>query len=153
MLRIVSLNLNGIRSATTKGVWDWVAGTSPDVLCVQELKAQAADLDVRTFKEPLQRPPRFRSGRLASFFVVDDQIGNRANGVTRDKYSPDAIVAAVARTYSKWLLAAGRFRLADDGGRVRGDNGTPRVLTCGGGPSNEVRTRGARDCARTRAWR
>jgi exodeoxyribonuclease-3 len=45
MLRIVSLNLNGIRSATTKGVWVWLAGESPDVLSVQELKAQAADLD------------------------------------------------------------------------------------------------------------
>ena len=52
MLRIVSLNLNGIRSATTKGVWDWVAGTSPDVLCVQELKAQAADLDA-TMRAPV----------------------------------------------------------------------------------------------------
>ncbi|MDP3288437.1 MAG: exodeoxyribonuclease III [Methyloversatilis sp.] len=45
MLRIVSLNLNGIRSATAKGVWSWLAGESPDVLAVQELKAQAADLD------------------------------------------------------------------------------------------------------------
>ncbi|MBL8467768.1 exodeoxyribonuclease III [Methyloversatilis discipulorum] len=52
MLRIVSLNLNGIRSATTKGVWDWVAGTSPDVLCVQELKAQEADLDA-TMRAPV----------------------------------------------------------------------------------------------------
>jgi exodeoxyribonuclease-3 len=45
MLRIVSLNLNGIRSATTKGVWTWLADESPDVLAVQELKAQATDLD------------------------------------------------------------------------------------------------------------
>jgi exodeoxyribonuclease-3 len=45
MLRIVSLNLNGIRSATTKGVWSWLGTLSPDVLAVQELKAQAADLD------------------------------------------------------------------------------------------------------------
>jgi exodeoxyribonuclease-3 len=52
MLRIVSLNLNGIRSATTKGVWDWVAATSPDVLCVQELKAQEADLDA-TMRAPV----------------------------------------------------------------------------------------------------
>ncbi len=45
MLRIVSLNLNGIRSATTKGVWSWLATQSADVLAVQELKAQAVDLD------------------------------------------------------------------------------------------------------------
>ena len=44
MFRIVSLNLNGIRSATTKGVFDWMASHQADVLCLQELKAQAADL-------------------------------------------------------------------------------------------------------------
>ena len=43
-MRIVSLNLNGIRSANTKGVFDWMAAHKPDILCVQELKAQMPDL-------------------------------------------------------------------------------------------------------------
>lgn len=45
MLRIITLNLNGIRSAATKGCFDWLARQEADILCVQELKAQAADLD------------------------------------------------------------------------------------------------------------
>lgn len=44
MLRIVSLNLNGIRSAVRKGVLPWMEATQADFLCVQELKAQDADL-------------------------------------------------------------------------------------------------------------
>ena len=44
MTRIVSANLNGIRSATQKGFFDWLATTGADVVCVQELKAQLADL-------------------------------------------------------------------------------------------------------------
>jgi len=44
MWRITTLNLNGIRSAVAKGLPDWVAATAPDLLCVQELKAQAADM-------------------------------------------------------------------------------------------------------------
>ncbi len=44
MFKLTSLNLNGIRSAATKGLEAWVAGTSPDCICVQELKAQAADV-------------------------------------------------------------------------------------------------------------
>lgn len=44
MLRILSANLNGIRSATTKGFFDWLATQAADIVCVQELKAQAADL-------------------------------------------------------------------------------------------------------------
>ncbi len=44
LFRITSLNFNGIRSAANKGVAAWVAQTAPDCMCVQEVKAQAADL-------------------------------------------------------------------------------------------------------------
>ena len=44
MCKLTSLNLNGIRSAASKGLTDWVALTAPDCICVQELKAQAPDV-------------------------------------------------------------------------------------------------------------
>ena len=44
MIKIVSANLNGIRSAAGKGFLDWMTATGADIVCVQELKAQAADL-------------------------------------------------------------------------------------------------------------
>ncbi len=43
-MRIISLNLNGIRSAFSKGLLEWLAQQHADIVCVQELKAQAADL-------------------------------------------------------------------------------------------------------------
>jgi exodeoxyribonuclease III len=43
-MRIISLNLNGIRSAAKKGALAWLAMQHADVICVQELKAQEADL-------------------------------------------------------------------------------------------------------------
>ncbi len=43
-MRIISLNLNGIRSACSKGLLEWLAQQHADIVCVQELKAQAADL-------------------------------------------------------------------------------------------------------------
>ncbi len=43
-MRIVSANLNGIRSAASKGLFEWMAGHNADVLCLQELKAQLPDL-------------------------------------------------------------------------------------------------------------
>ena len=54
MIRIITLNLNGIRSATRKGWLDWVAAQAADVVCVQELKAQDADLadDQRRLHDP-----------------------------------------------------------------------------------------------------
>ena len=44
MLRIITLNLNGIRSAWSKGVDYWLAGQDADFVCLQELKAQLPDL-------------------------------------------------------------------------------------------------------------
>jgi exodeoxyribonuclease-3 len=41
VFRLVSLNLNGIRSAATKGFEPWVAGLAADCMGVQEIKAQA----------------------------------------------------------------------------------------------------------------
>ena len=46
-MRIITLNLNGIRSAAGKGFFDWLAVWRPDIVCVQELKAQAADLSAQ----------------------------------------------------------------------------------------------------------
>ena len=44
MFTLTSLNLNGIRSATSKGVEAWLEKAKPDCICVQEIKAQAPDM-------------------------------------------------------------------------------------------------------------
>ena len=43
-MRIISLNLNGIRSAANKGFFQWMLAQEADIICVQEVKAQAADM-------------------------------------------------------------------------------------------------------------
>lgn len=48
-MRIVTANLNGIRSAARKGFFEWLATQNADVICVQELKAQASDLSASDF--------------------------------------------------------------------------------------------------------
>lgn len=45
-MKIISLNLNGIRSATNKGVQAWLQKQDADIVCMQEIKAQAADMTV-----------------------------------------------------------------------------------------------------------
>ncbi len=42
--RLVTLNLNGIRSAASKGFVEWAAQTGADCMGVQEIKAQAGDV-------------------------------------------------------------------------------------------------------------
>jgi exodeoxyribonuclease III len=45
-MRIITANLNGIRSAANKGFFTWLQSTQADVICLQELKAQASDMTV-----------------------------------------------------------------------------------------------------------
>ncbi len=51
MKKIVTYNLNGIRSAMSKGLIDWLKATNPDILCVQELKAEPGQLDLKIFED------------------------------------------------------------------------------------------------------
>lgn len=43
-MRIISINLNGIRSAACKGFYEWLDRQDADIVCLQELKAQAGDM-------------------------------------------------------------------------------------------------------------
>lgn len=45
MTKIISYNVNGIRAASKKGLLDWLQEEKPDVLCIQETKAQKDQLD------------------------------------------------------------------------------------------------------------
>ena len=44
MLRVITLNLNGIRSAVAKGFLAWLARQKADCVCMQEIKAHRTDL-------------------------------------------------------------------------------------------------------------
>ena len=46
-LRVITLNVNGVRSAAKKGLFRWLAAQRADVVCLQEMKCQEADLDAR----------------------------------------------------------------------------------------------------------
>ncbi len=50
-MKIISFNLNGIRSAISKGLYDFIEAESPDVLCVQEVKAMPDQIDILKFRE------------------------------------------------------------------------------------------------------
>lgn len=80
MLRIITANLNGIRSAAKKGFFEWVNTQSPDILCIQELKAQEADLD-----SALMNPNGYHG-----FFQYANKKGYSGVGLYSKK-SPDSI--------------------------------------------------------------
>jgi exodeoxyribonuclease-3 len=53
-IEILSWNVNGIRAAEKKGFLDWLQQMSPDILCLQETKAQLGEIS-----EELRQPPGY----------------------------------------------------------------------------------------------
>ena len=101
MLRIITLNLNGIRSAVSKGLLEWLAAQKADVVCMQELKAQLPDL------APAILNPQPYSGH----FSCAEKKGYSGVGLYCRK-RPDNIIAGFG---SKEFDAEGRYLRADFG--------------------------------------
>lgn len=101
MLRIISLNLNGIRSANTKGFFEWMKAANADVVCVQELKAQDADIT-----PPMRNPEGYQG-----FFHFAEKKGYSGVGIYCRR-EPDRIVEGIGHA---GFDAEGRFIRADFG--------------------------------------
>lgn len=64
MIKITTWNVNGIRAALSKGLWDWARRADPDILCLQEIKARPEQVsedqrrldDYQYIWNPAQRP-------------------------------------------------------------------------------------------------
>jgi exodeoxyribonuclease-3 len=80
-MRVISLNLNGIRSAASKGVFAWLQTQQADLICMQELKAQTADLSLE-----MLNPPGYMG-----YFHYADKKGYSGVGIYSRK-QPDRII-------------------------------------------------------------
>ncbi|MFZ2972094.1 MAG: exodeoxyribonuclease III [Ferribacterium limneticum] len=81
MLRIISLNLNGIRSAWNKNVLPWAASQNADIFCLQELKAQLPDLT----------PEMMAPDGMHAFYHCAEKKGYSGVGIW-SKEKPDRVV-------------------------------------------------------------
>ena len=81
MLRIISLNLNGIRSAWNKNVLPWAAAQNADIVCLQELKAQLPDLT----------PEMMAPDGMRAFYHCAEKKGYSGVGIW-SRREPDRVV-------------------------------------------------------------
>jgi len=80
-VRVISINLNGIRSACNKGLLPWLQQQNADLICLQELKAQADDMT------PEMSAP---SGYLGYFHYAEKK-GYSGVGIY-SKHKPDKVM-------------------------------------------------------------
>ncbi len=50
-MKIISYNVNGIRAAIQKGFVHWLRSENPDIICLQELKAEEVQVDLSAIKD------------------------------------------------------------------------------------------------------
>ncbi|WP_374352046.1 exodeoxyribonuclease III [Chitinimonas sp.] len=100
-MRIVSANLNGVRSAANKGFFDWLAQSGADVVCVQELKAQLADMS-----EAMRAPVGYQG-----FFHPAEKKGYSGVGIYT-RTAPDQVIEGLGIAD---IDAEGRYLRADFG--------------------------------------
>ena len=100
-MRIISVNCNGIRSATIKGLFTWLKHQKADVICFQEIKALESDIpeDAQPWKG------------WHAFYHSAEKKGY-AGVALYSKHQPDRVQIG---TGIAWIDAEGRFLQADFG--------------------------------------
>ena len=101
MMRIISYNVNGIRAAAREGMFKWLKRQRADIVCLQETKAQMAQLQDEIF-----RPQGYHC-----YFVDAEKKGYSGVGIYT-KQQPDNIITQLG-----WHDAdhEGRYIQADFG--------------------------------------
>ena len=100
-MKIVTYNVNGLRSALSKGLTDWIAAERPDILCLQETKA------------PPEQIPTLELEALGSRCYFFSAVKKGYSGVAiLTRREPDRVAAGMGiEKYD----AEGRFLRADYG--------------------------------------
>ncbi len=108
-MRIISANLNGIRAAAKKGFFEWMVSVDPDVVCVQETKAQEHQLEAEL---------HYPKGYHAYFF--DAEKKGYSGVAIYSKREPDRIIRGLGEGFED-MDAEGRYIQADfdaEGGKL-----------------------------------
>lgn len=96
-MRIISANLNGIRSAASKGFFEWLETSGADVVCIQETKAQEHQLDI------LHRPEGWHS------YFFDAQKPGYSGTAIYCRKKPDSVKAGLdfelCDSQGRWIEA------------------------------------------------
>lgn len=88
-MKIISYNVNGVRAALNKGFIDWLGTVSPDVVCLQEIKANEDQLDLSIFKE---------AGYTYTYWFSAQKKGYSGVAIL-SKSEPDAVVYGTGIEY------------------------------------------------------
>ena len=102
-MKVISLNLNGIRAAARKGLYEWLPKIDADIICLQELKAQPDQIEGEPY-----HPPGYHT-----YFHAAEKKGYSGVGIYC-KEKPDNVQIGLGAGFED-VDAEGRYIQADFG--------------------------------------
>ncbi len=117
MKRIISYNVNGIRAAVGKGLFDWIKKAGPDILCVQETKAQNGQIHEREFEYFGYRTyafPAEKKGYSGVAIMCREKPDHVEYGMGNPKYDIEGRV--IRADFGEWSVISAYFPSGTTGG-------------------------------------
>ena len=117
MKRILSWNVNGIRAVAKKGFLEWLDGESPDIMCLQETKAQPEQL-TEELVEPAGYHAHWASATKKGYSgvaVFSKEKPREVATMGLDRFDDEGRVLRVE--FAEFVLINAYFPNSQDGGR------------------------------------
>jgi exodeoxyribonuclease-3 len=92
---VISYNVNGIRNALKRGLAEWLKKQSPDILCIQEIKAEQEQIDVPLFEHLGYKcliHPAVKKGYSGVMTLTKNIPSNTVIGMGNAKYDSEGRV-------------------------------------------------------------
>ncbi len=90
--KVYSYNVNGLRSAMSKGFDEWLREARPDILCIQEVKAKPEQIDTSVFDRLGYRHywfPAQKAGYSGTALLCTDKPDRVICGMGIEKYDAE----------------------------------------------------------------
>lgn len=110
-LRLFSWNVNGIRSVHKKGFLPWFDATQPDVLCLQEVRAEPAQIDEAILAplgyHAIWNPSRARKGYSGTGLLTRTMPEHVELGLGDERFDVEG--RTIVADYGDWVLLSAYF--------------------------------------------
>ena len=97
-MRIISVNVNGIQAAAERGLLSWLQAQNADVICLQDTRASAFEMDDQAFQ-------------LDGYFLYacDGEVPSQGGVALYSRLQPKAVISGLgfemADRYGRYLQA------------------------------------------------
>lgn len=115
-MRIVTYNVNGLRAALSKGFIEWLQAVQPDMICLQEIKSQADQLDLELFRTMGYEPylyPAQKKGYSGVAILSRHQPDRIVEGMGMEAYDFEG--RSIRLDFGDWSLLSTYFPSGSSG--------------------------------------